>query len=155
MYELNYIPKNNEEKNVINVYQNLIDNWNDCKPDDFALLFSKHANLIGFHDNPIIGKDEIRFHLRQFFNANFSEKFIARIKEVRIIVPGVTILRAVAGFVEPGKPEYSQEFNFLQTMVAEKNDQFWNIALFHMCWGHSHNKLELVKSFTKELNQSH
>jgi uncharacterized protein (TIGR02246 family) len=49
---------------------------------------------------------------------------------VRLLVPEVAVLRAVAGLVPPGQLDLEPQLNPVQALLAAKRDGLWHIALF-------------------------
>jgi uncharacterized protein (TIGR02246 family) len=51
-------------------------------------------------------------------------------KEVRVLAPGVAMLRAITGMILPGQQGLDPAANALQTLIAVEHGSEWRIALF-------------------------
>jgi uncharacterized protein (TIGR02246 family) len=73
------------------------------------------------------------------------------VKSVRLLTPGVAILRAVVGMVPPGKTDIEPSLNAMQSMVVTKRDGRWRIAHLQTTPAQFHGRPELVQEMTEEL----
>ena len=79
--------------------------------------------------------------------------YIAKVREVRALAPGVALLRAVVGMVPPGQSEINPAVNAVQLLVAVNQVGEWRIAVFQNTPAQFHGRPELVQQLTDELRQ--
>ncbi|WLD93901.1 SgcJ/EcaC family oxidoreductase [Alkalihalobacillus sp. AL-G] len=139
------------ENEVVTLYENLIDAWNDRNAGGIAEQFTDTGELIGFDGSHVIGRDEIYLHLDPIFKEHETPPFITKVKSVRPVGENAVILRSIVGMIPPGKSEIDPEFNAHQTLVAVKSEGNWRIELFQNTPAQFHGRPELVEQMTEEL----
>ena len=142
-----------DEMEVNALFRQLMDNWNKRLAEDFARLFEKESNLIGFDGSQINGRAEIGAHLSQIFTDHQTAAYVWKIRGTRFLTPEVAILRAVAGMVSPGQKDLNPAVNAVQTLVAVKREGRWRIALYQNTPAQFHGRPELSQQLTEELRQ--
>lgn len=100
-----------EEIDVSALYQQLLDAWNKRDAAAFAMLFAEDGSSIGFDGSQMNGRAEIAEQIGQIFADHQTARYIGIIREVRVIMPEVAILRAVSGMVPPGQTDIKPEVN--------------------------------------------
>ncbi|ALX48466.1 SgcJ/EcaC family oxidoreductase [Lentibacillus amyloliquefaciens] len=136
---------------VHEVYQTLINAWNNRDAQGMAEQFTEQGVQIGFDGSKIIGQEEILSHLKPIFEQHPTPPFITKIKNIRSLGSDAAILHAIAGMVPPGKTDIEPEFNAHQTLVAVKKGNDWRIELFQNTPAQFHGRPELVEQMTEEL----
>jgi len=144
---------NRNKHDIERLYHELIESWDKVKARDYANLFAEDANVIGFDGSTMNGRKEIFEHINSIFNNHKTGKYVTIVKEVRFLSPDIGILQAVTGLVPSGKDELEPKTNAIQTMVAEKEEDEWHIALFQNTPAQFHGRPELVEAMTKELRE--
>lgn len=137
---------------VLKLYAQLLDAWNRRGADDFAELFGDAGSCVGFDGSPMNGRTEIGSTLRAIFEHHQPASYVAKIREVRALGPTVTLVRAVAGMIPPGKSEIDAEKNAIQSLVVVDLGQSVQIALFQNTPAAFHGRPELGDSLTNELS---
>ena len=99
------------------------------------------------------GQAEIASTLRQIFTDHLTGIYLSRVREVRLLSPGVALLRAVAGIVPHGQSDINPALNAHQTLVATKHDDQWRVMLFQNTPAQFHGRPDLVQQLTEELRQ--
>jgi uncharacterized protein (TIGR02246 family) len=143
-----------EKSQIRSLYQKLLDCWNKRSAADFAAVFAEDGNVVGFDGSQLHGRSEIESSLAQIFRDHQTAAFVGNIREVRILSPGVAILRAVAGMVPPAQSDINPAVNAIQTLVAAKQDERWHIVLFQNTPAAFHGRPEASQSLTEELRQA-
>jgi uncharacterized protein (TIGR02246 family) len=133
------------------LYARLIDTWNKRNARDYALLFASNGSIVGFDGSQVNGQIEIGAHVSEIFSHHQTASYVTIVREVRPISSDVTLLRANAGMVPPGKADISPEMNAVQSMVAAQKSGKWEIALFQNTPAAFHEKPDLSKKLTDEL----
>lgn len=136
---------------VLALYQNLLDAWNNRNARGMADLFTEDGESIGFDGSQSIGRDEIFSHLKPIFEHHPTAKFVSKVKGVRFPASDVAILRAIAGMVPPGQSDINPKVNTHHTLIAVKTGGNWHIQLFQNTPAQFHGRPELVEQMTEEL----
>jgi len=142
-----------EEKAVRLVYQHLLQAWNNMNAKEYAGLFAKDANLIGFDGSMANGREEIQAHLSGVFENHKTGKYVSLVREVRFLDPGIALLRAVAGLIPAGQKDINRALNAIQTAVFEKQGDKYRIVLFQNTPAAFHGRPEEVEKLTSELRK--
>jgi uncharacterized protein (TIGR02246 family) len=145
--------KQNDENKVRLLYKKLLGSWNNHSAGDFANLFAGNGNSIGFDGSQMNGRKQINDEINQIFVYHKVSSFVGIIREIRSLSPTVFILRAVAGMVLPGQSEINPAVNAIQTLIAQKEQEQFCIALFHNTPAAFHGRPELSWQLTEELQQ--
>ncbi|HET7627590.1 MAG TPA: SgcJ/EcaC family oxidoreductase [Bacillales bacterium] len=138
---------------VCRLYERLLQSWNDQDAAGMASLFTGDGESIGFDGSEGVGPGEIKAHLQPIFEHHETANYVYKIKDVRLLGPGVAVLRAMAGMVPPGKTDINSELNAHQTMVAVEDGGSWMVALFQNTPAQYHGRPELVEAMTNELRE--
>ena len=142
-----------EEKAVRLVYQHLLQAWNNMNAKEYAGLFGKEANLVGFDGSLANGREEILAHLTGVFENHKTGKYVSLVREVRFLDSGIAILRAAAGLVSAGQKDINPAINAIQTAVLEKQGDKYRIVLFQNTPAAFHGRPEEVEKLTAELRK--
>lgn len=137
----------------MSLYTQLIEAWNRRSADDFAALFTRDGNTVGFDGSPLDGQSDIAASLRSIFANHPTAAYVAKVREIRSLGPGVALLRAVVGMVPPGQSELNPAVNAIQSLgVVEQSGQ-WRIALLHSTPAAFHGRPEASEQLTQELTE--
>jgi uncharacterized protein (TIGR02246 family) len=139
------------DKATRELYERLIEAWNKRNARDYALLFASNGSIVGFDGSQVNGQLEIGAHVSEVFSHHQTASYVTIVREVRPIGGDVTLLRANAGMVPPGKDDLDPELNAVQSMVASRKGGKWEIALFQNTPAAFHGRPELSKKLTEEL----
>jgi uncharacterized protein (TIGR02246 family) len=133
------------------LYTRLIDAWDKRNARDYALQFASDATLVGFDGSQVNGQLEIGAHVSEVFTHHQTPCYVPIVREVRLLVSDVTLLRANTGLIPPGKEDIDVNLNAIQSMVAVQKGGNWKIALFQNTPAAFHMRPELGKQLTEEL----
>ena len=97
------------------------------------------------------GQAEIGATLRGIFADHQTAAYVARVREVRTLGPGVTLLRAVVGMIPPGQRELNPAANAVQSLVVITGPGEPRIALLHNTPAAFHGRPHLGQQLTDEL----
>jgi len=143
-----------DEHAIRSLYHELLDKWDRRSADAFAALFADDGNIVGFDGSQANGRAEIESHLRPIFRDHPTANSIGIVREVRFLTPDVAVLRAVAGMVPPEQSDINPAVNAVQTLVAERKDGQWRIAVYQNTPAAFHGRPELGAKLTNELRQA-
>jgi uncharacterized protein (TIGR02246 family) len=133
------------------LYGRLLDAWNRRDAKGMAAVFVEDGEMIGFDGSRVQGRTEIVGHLDPIFADHPTASFVARVKNIRSLGPGVALLRAAAGMIPPGGSDINQELNAHQSLLAQEVDGEWFAVLFQNTPAQFHGRPDLVEAFTEEL----
>jgi|SRR5215208_45208 len=140
---------------VVTLYARLLESWNSRDAAAFAAQFAADGSSVGFDGSPMDGRNAIQSELSRIFADHTPATYVARVREVRALGEGVTLLRAVAGMVPPGATELKPERNAVQSLVTMREDGESRIALFHNTPARFDGRPQLVEQLTAELTAVH
>jgi uncharacterized protein (TIGR02246 family) len=139
------------ESSARDLYQRLIETWNKRNARDYALLFASSGSVVGFDGSQVNGQLEIGAHVSEIFSHHQTAAYVTIVREVRPLSDGVTLLRANAGMIPPGKDDLEGDLNAVQSMVAVRKNNKWEIALFQNTPAAFHERPDLRKKLCEEL----
>ena len=147
-------PENDGGAKVRLLYQTLLEAWNDKDAHEMAELFSENGNVIGFDGSQMDGRKQIESVLGQIFADHPTPVYVAAVREVRFLAPGVALLRAVAGMVPRGHSDINPALNAVQSLIATREQDRWRIALFQNTPAAFHGRAELSDQLNEELRRA-
>ena len=133
------------------LYSQLLEAWDKRNARNYALLFAGDATLIGFDGSQVNGQLEIGAHVSEVFSHHQTPRYVGLVREVRSVAADVTLLRANAGLIPPGKDDIEPALNAVQSLVAVKKGGAWKIALFQNTPAKFDMQPEQSKALTEEL----
>lgn len=140
-------------KSPIDLYTSLLEAWNHRDAAAYAAHFTDTAHVTGFDGSQMNGRAEIAAELGAIFAHHQTAAYVAKVREVRSLAPGVMLLRAVVGMVPPGATELNPAANAIQNLVtvAEPGGSAPSIAFFQNTPAAFHGRPHLAEALTKEL----
>lgn len=140
------------EEDVSQLYQQLLQCWNDNNAEGYAALFAENGSIVGFDGTPVNGRNSISDHLSGIFTHHKVASYVSIVREIRFLTPDVAMLRGVAGMVPPGKTTINPATNAIQTMIVNKRNDAFEIAMFQNTPAAFHGRPEASDELTKELS---
>jgi uncharacterized protein (TIGR02246 family) len=120
-----------DEAAVRDLYQQLMDGWNQGSGEAFAAAFTEDGDLVAFDGTHFKGREEIAlFHQELFDKWLKGSRLVGEVKDVRFLSPDIVLMHAVGSTVMRGKSEPSPERDSIQTLVAIRQDGEWRLAAF-------------------------
>lgn len=133
------------------LYQRLIEAWNKRNARDYALAFASTGSIVGFDGSQVNGQMEIGAHVSEIFSHHQTATYVTIVRDVRPVTSDMMLLRANVGMVPPGKDDINPELNAVQSIVAGRKGDKWEVALFQSTPAAFHDKPELSKKLCEEL----
>ena len=133
------------------LYQRLIEAWNKRNARDYALAFASTGSIVGFDGSQVNGQMEIGAHVSEIFSHHQTATYVTIVRDVRPVTSDAMLLRSNVGMVPPGKDDINPELNAVQSMVAARKGDKWEVALFQNTPAAFHDKPELSKKLCEEL----
>ena len=135
------------------LYRQLLDVWNRQDAQAYAGLIAEDGNIVGFDGSQMDGRAAVVDEIGRIFADHQTARYIAAVREVRLVTPDVAILRAVVGMVPPGQTDIKPDVNAIQSLVATRSEGVWRIALLQSTPAQFHGRPELGQQLTDELRQ--
>ena len=142
-----------DDVEIRSLYQRLLGAWNQRDANGMAGLFAEDGISIGFDGSQMSGQTEIAATLSAIFSDHVTGTYVGKVREVRWLSAEVGVLRAVVGMIPPGQTDLAPQLNAIQTLVAIKQHDKWEITLFQNTPAQFHGRPELVQQLTNELRQ--
>jgi uncharacterized protein (TIGR02246 family) len=136
---------------VIALYQAVLAAWNARDASAYAALFDEAAEVVGFDGSQMQGRAEIERTLRGIFADHATARYVSIVRGVRLLAPGVALLRAVVGMVPDGGTDLNPAVNALQALVALRQGEAWRVAFFQNTPAQFHGQPDLAEALTAEL----
>ncbi len=133
------------------LYTQLLDAWNQRDAKSFAALFSVTGSTVGFDGSPLDGRSAIETSLLDIFTHHRTAAYVAKVREVRELAAGVTLLRAVVAMLPEGHTELNPAVNAIQSVVMVNEGARWAIALLQNTPAAFHGRPEAAAALTEEL----
>src|SRR5260221_8266277 len=143
-----------ERERVVSLCRQLLEAWNKRDADAFAATFAEDGSSVGFDGSVMNGRTEIASTLRGIFDNHPTAAYVAKVREVRALGPGVVLIRSVVGMVPPGKDELNPAVNAVQSLVVVEKDAGLKIALLHNTPAAFHGRPDLARQLTRELTDA-
>ena len=140
-------------REIRGLYHRVLDGWNGHSAEDFAAPFAEDGEVIGFDGSESKGRSSIAEEMSRIFADHDTGSYVGKVRTVRSVGPGASVLRAVAGMVPAGQSNLEPKLNSVQTLVAEQIEGEWRVVLYQNTPAQFHGRPELVESLTKELRQ--
>ncbi|NLF11170.1 MAG: SgcJ/EcaC family oxidoreductase [Anaerolineaceae bacterium] len=142
-----------EEREVVSLYRRLLGAWNRQSAGDMAALFDVDGYIVGFDGSQHIGAENIESEVGSIFADHVTARYVAKVRDVRLLTPEVAVLRAVAGMAPPGQSDLNPAVNVVHTLVAVKRGGQWRIAVYQNTPAAYHGRPNLRDELTEELRQ--
>lgn len=121
-----------DEAAVRDLYQQLMDGWNQGSGDAFAAVFTEDGDLVGFDGTHFHGQEEIATFHQQLFNKWMKgTRLVGQVKSVRLLSPDVALVHATGSTVMRDRSEPSPERDSIVTLVAVRQSGQWRLATLH------------------------
>ena len=136
---------------AVAVYTALLQAWNERNASRFADFFTADAVVIGFDGSLMHGRSDIVRQMASIFAAHSTATYVAAVRDVTTLRPGVALLRAAAGMVPPGGGALIDKVNAQQSVVIVDEGGAAKVALFQNTPAAFHGRPQAVERLTDEL----
>jgi uncharacterized protein (TIGR02246 family) len=114
-------PSSTDERAVRDLYQQLMEAWNQGSGAAFASVFTEDGDLVGFDGAHLRGRDEIAPFHQQLFDKWLKGSRVGKVQDMRFLAPDVAVMHALGGTIMRGKSKPSPGRDSIQTLVATKH----------------------------------
>lgn len=139
------------ERPIHTLYAQLLQHWNDRDAHGFSKLFHPEGLAIGFDGSELQGREGIYRELSTVFRNHSTGSYVARVKTIQFLKDDIAIVHAVAGMMPAGEHYINPALNAIQTLVATRANDTWEINLFQNTPAQFHGRPELATQLTAEL----
>jgi len=136
---------------VTALYHRLLGRWNERDGAGYGGLFTDDGSMVGFDGSCIESGASVAEHLGAIFEDHVPATYVAKVRDVRELGPGVVSLRGVAGIVPPGGDDLVPERNVVQGLVAVETPEGWRVAHFANTQARFDGRPEEAEALTAEL----
>ncbi|MER7766438.1 SgcJ/EcaC family oxidoreductase [Kitasatospora sp. NPDC096140] len=140
-----------DEIAVRGLYRRMLEGWNRRDGAAFAGPFAVDGQVIGFDGSGHRGRSVIAAELGRIFADHATPRYVATVRRVRALAPGVAHLEAAAGMVPDGAGELDPGLNAVQTVIAVNAGAGWRIALLQNTPARFDLRPDLAAGLTEEL----
>ncbi len=134
------------------LYAGFLDGWNRRSGAAVAAGFADDGDIVGFDGSHRHGRLAIAADLRQIFAGAQTPAYVGLIRSVRPMAPGVAVLTAHAGMIQPGDNDIDPALHAVHTVVAvDEGGGRWRISLFQATPAAWHQHPEARDALTQEL----
>lgn len=148
-----YRPRTPEEEEAHELYSRLVHAWNHHDATAFSALFAKNGIAIGFDGTQLVGQKDIDAAINNIFQDHVTSTYITKVRDIRGVTKDVMLLRAVVGMIPPGEYDLNPSMNAVQTMLAFKGIEGWQVVLFQNTPAKYDGRPEAREELTKELRE--
>lgn len=141
-----------DRSRYVAAYTAVLQAWNDRQPNRFGALFTTDATVVGFDGSLMNGRADIVGQMRSIFASHSTNAYVAIVREVRALAPGVVLLRAAAGMVSPEGGALIEKVNAQQSVVFVDDANGPQVALFQNTPAAFHGRPRDVEAMTDELS---
>ncbi|MGW6916967.1 SgcJ/EcaC family oxidoreductase [Kitasatospora sp. NPDC054939] len=142
-----------DENAVCALYHRALDGWNLRDGSAFAGPFALDGEMIGFDGSHYRGRSAIAAEVGRIFAEHSTPEYVAKVRRVRALGPGVAQLDAVAGMVPDDSEQLDPALNAVQTMTAVNAGAGWRIALLQTTPAGYDLRPDLGRALTAELGE--
>jgi uncharacterized protein (TIGR02246 family) len=143
----------NADDAVTSLYRQLIEGWNAGDAAAMAAPIAPDGLVIGFDGSQMAGREAVEAELGRVFADHRTATYVTKVRSTAPLGPGAVLLHAVAGMVPPDGTEIVQDRNAIQTVVARRGVEGWEVALFQTTPAQFHGRPEDAAALTAELSE--
>jgi len=115
---------------IRSLYAQFVDGWNRRSGAAVAAGFADDGDVIGYDGTHHHGRLAIAADFRQIFAGHQTATYVAVIRSVRPVAPGVAVLLAHAGMIPPGGNDVDPRYHTVHTLTAvDEGAGRWRISL--------------------------
>jgi uncharacterized protein (TIGR02246 family) len=133
------------------LYESLLEAWNERDAAAMAACYTTDGVQIGFDGSRVDGGEAVRRYLEPIFRDHPTARYVARVRDCRMLGADYAMLTAVAGMLPPGSDRIKPENNALHTIIAARDDGAWRVVLFQNTPAAYHGRDEDRVKLTAEL----
>ena len=134
------------------LYAAFLDGWNRRSGAAVAATFADDGDIVGYDGTHHHGRLAIAADFRQIFTSHETASYVAVIRSVRPIAPGVAVLLAHAGMIPAGANDLDPDLHTVHTLVAvDEGGGRWRISLFQSTPAAFHGFPQEREALTEEL----
>src|SRR5688572_18614476 len=131
-----------DEQEIRALYQRLLGAWDEQDSKAYGALFTEDGEVVGFDGSQICGAERIDEEMARIFADHRTARYVSLVRGVRLLAPGVAVLRAEVGMIPPESQDVMPDRHAVQSLVAVARSGAWRVALFHNTPAQFHGRPE-------------
>ena len=132
-------------------YRELLTAWNQRDADAIAARFTEDGHFVAFDGSTMDGRATIASTLSAVFQNEKTARYVAAIRDIQDIAPGVTLLRAVVGMIPPDSVDPHVTVRATQSILFVERDGEAAAVLVQSTPAVFHGRSDLAEALTLEL----
>lgn len=140
-----------EERPVREVYEALIEGWNEQDAIKLANCCVDECIFIGFDGTQYFFRKELEQALAIVFKEHNPPKYITKIREISFISSEVAQVFATVGMVKDGEKAIDPSLNAVQLATLNKKGKEWQVVSFQNTPARFDQRPDLIDEMTQEL----
>lgn len=142
---------NDVEEEVRATYHAILAGWNAADATAFAAPFADDGEVIGFDGSRVVGRVPIEAEMAGIFTDHATGRYVGIVRGVRQLGRDVAVLHAVSGVLPAGADAIKPDLNSMQSLVAQRQADGWQVILYQNTPAAFHGRPELADALTAEL----
>ncbi len=120
-----------DEQAIRALYRQAMDGWNQGSGVAFAAAWAEDGHLIGFDGTHFTGRAQIaQYHEPLLQTYLKGTRLVGTVTDVEFPAPDVAVPHARGGTIMPGQSRPTPERDSIQTLVAVRRDDGWQLLAF-------------------------
>jgi uncharacterized protein (TIGR02246 family) len=140
-----------DEAAVRALYRAILAGWNAADGDAFAAPFAADGEVIGFDGSTVCGRADISSQMAEIFAHHATGTYVGLVRGVRLLGRDAALLRAASGVVPAGEDDIKPGLNAIQSLIAHRRDDRWEVSLYQNTPAAFDGRPELAQALTNEL----
>jgi uncharacterized protein (TIGR02246 family) len=136
---------------VAALYGAVLAAWNAADAEGFAAPFAEDGVVVGFDGSQVAGRTQIAEQMAGIFGDHATGSYVGIVREVRPVGNDTALLRAVSGVLPAGKDDLDPNLNAIQSLLAQREEEGWQVVLYQSTPAQFHGRPELSRELTAEL----
>ncbi|HEY3227703.1 MAG TPA: SgcJ/EcaC family oxidoreductase [Roseiflexaceae bacterium] len=123
--------QSSDEALVRSLYAQLMQGWNAGSGAAFAAPFAEDGDLVAFDGTHFKGRQAIIDFQQPLFDRWLKgTRLVGEVQSVRFLNPDIAVMHAIGGTVMRGKAKPDPARDSIQTLVAVRSADTWQLAAF-------------------------
>jgi uncharacterized protein (TIGR02246 family) len=120
-----------DEIAIRELYERLMDGWNQGSGAAFADVFTEDGDLVAFDGTHLEGRAQIEAVQQRLFDKYLKgTRLVGTVERVRFLDQDTAVMHAVGNTIMRGKARPSPERASIQTLTTVRLDGAWRVAAF-------------------------
>jgi uncharacterized protein (TIGR02246 family) len=127
--------------------------WNERSAEAMTKSVAEDGLVVGFDGSVLRGRDAVADAMAQVFADHEVARYVCKVEAITELGPDLALLQASVGMVAPGGDEVMPDRNAVQTVLARRRGEAWEVALFQNTPARFDGRPDDAEALTRELNE--